>query len=436
MWSLYSLSRNQIELVNRNTIRIVLILGWISIIGILATQVIWVHKTFTNQDKEFNDRVHIALTKVTEDILAINEDFAAIYNPVTQISNNSFVVQMNDTLHPYLLESLLAQEFGRNSLSSDFEYGIYDCFTDSIVYGGKVSLNNSVDTISQDITGIKWDRDGHYFGVYFPNKSNDIILAMKQWIFTSVILLFVVFFFAYSMFVILRQRRLSEVRTDFINNMTHELKTPISTIALSTEVLLSGEIQKEPGRIKQYAEIIKNENDRLRMQVEKVLQIATLDKGEVELKSESVNMHLLIEKALVTLKILAQEKGGELHADFEAKYFLINGDKVHLTNVVYNIIDNAIKYSAKPIVRISTSSEGRYFNLQISDNGKGLSKEDCTRIFEKFYRVSQGNVHDVKGFGLGLYYVKRIVESHKGKVEVESELGKGSAFTLKLPYDR
>jgi two-component system phosphate regulon sensor histidine kinase PhoR len=251
-----------------------------------------------------------------------------------------------------------------------------------------------------------------------------------------VILLFVVFFFAYSMFVILRQRRLSEVRTDFINNMTHELKTPISTIALSTEVLLSGEIQKEPERLKQYAEIIKNENDRLRMQVEKVLQIATLDKGEVELKSESVNMHLLIEKALVTLKILAQEKGGELHADFAAKDFLIKGDKVHLTNVVYNIIDNAIKYSTKPIVRISTSSKGRYFNLQISDNGKGLSKEDCTRIFEKFYRVSQGNVHDVKGFGLGLYYVKRIVESHKGKVEVESELGKGSTFTLKLPYDR
>jgi len=422
--------------VNRNTIRLVMILGWISIIGILATQVIWVHKAFTNQDREFNDRVHISLTKVTEDILAMKEDAAYIYNPVTQISNNSFVVQMNDTLHPYLLESLLAQEFGRNNLSTDFEYGIYDCFTDSIVYGGKVSMNNSVDTISKDITGIKWDRDGHYFGVYFPNKSSDIISAMKQWIFTSIILFFVVFFFAYSMFVILRQRRLSEVKTDFINNMTHELKTPISTIALSSEVLLSEHFEKEPERLKQYAEIIKNENERLRRQVDKVLQIATLDKGEIEMKHEALDMHELLKRALVTLKILAQQKGGKLSADYSAINPIVRGDRVHLTNVIYNLIDNAIKYSSKPIIELRTHNEDQLFYLSVKDNGKGLSKEDSVRIFEKFYRVPQGNIHDVKGFGLGLYYVKRIMESHKGKITVDSKLGESSTFTIGLLNDR
>jgi len=422
--------------VNRNTIRLVMILGWISIIGILATQVIWVHKAFTNQDREFNDRVHISLTKVTEDILAMKEDAAYIYNPVTQISNNSFVVQMNDTLHPYLLESLLAQEFGRNNLSTDFEYGIYDCFTDSIVYGGKVSMNNSVDTISKDITGIKWDRDGHYFGVYFPNKSSDIISAMKQWIFTSIILFFVVFFFAYSMFVILRQRRLSEVKTDFINNMTHELKTPISTIALSSEVLLSEHFEKEPERLKQYAEIIKNENERLRRQVDKVLQIATLDKGEIEMKHEALDMHELLKRALVTLQILAQQKGGKLSADYSAINPIVRGDRVHLTNVIYNLIDNAIKYSSKPIIELRTHNEDQLFYLSVKDNGKGLSKEDSVRIFEKFYRVPQGNIHDVKGFGLGLYYVKRIMESHKGKITVDSKLGESSTFTIGLLNDR
>jgi len=422
--------------VNRNTIRLVMILGWISIIGILATQVIWVHKAFTNQDREFNDRVHISLTKVTEDILAMKEDAAYIYNPVTQISNNSFVVQMNDTLHPYLLESLLAQEFGRNNLSTDFEYGIYDCFTDSIVYGGKVSMNNSVDTISKDITGIKWDRDGHYFGVYFPNKSSDIISAMKQWIFTSIILFFVVFFFAYSMFVILRQRRLSEVKTDFINNMTHELKTPISTIALSSEVLLSEHFEKEPERLKQYAEIIKNENERLRRQVDKVLQIATLDKGEIEMKHEALDMHELLKRALVTLQILAQQKGGKLSADYSAINPIVRGDRVHLTNVIYNLIDNAIKYSSKPIIELRTHNEDQLFYLSVKDNGKGLSKEDSVRIFEKFYLVPQGNIHDVKGFGLGLYYVKRIMESHKGKITVDSKLGESSTFTIGLLNDR
>ncbi len=420
---------------SRKTIRIVLILGWISIIGILATQVIWVHKTFTNQDKEFNDRAYIALNNVTEEILALNKDSALIYNPVTQVSNNSYVVQMNDTLHPYLLESLLAAEFRRNSLSTDFEYGIYDCFTDSIVYGGKVSLENSVDTISKDITGIKWDRDGHYFGVYFPNKSNDVISGMKQWIFTSIILFMVVFFFAYAMFVILRQRRLSEVKTDFINNMTHELKTPISTIALSSDVLLNEDLQNDKARLKQYASIIKNENDRLRRQVDKVLQIATLDKGEVELKKESVDMHDLIEKALITLSILAKEKGGDITLDLMAAEHITRGDRVHLTNVVYNLIDNAIKYSTQPQVTLRSVNLNGEFCLKIQDNGMGLSKEDCSRVFEKFYRVSHGDVHDVKGFGLGLYYVKRILKAHRGKIEVKSELGQGSTFTVRLPYE-
>ena len=189
-------------IMDRSTIRIVIILGLISIIGIVSIQLIWVKKSFDNQDQVFNDRVHIALNSVTEKILTLNKDSADIYNPVMQRGNH-FRVQMNDTLHPVLLARLLTEEFTRNNLSRNFEYGIYDCFTDSIVYGGIVDIDSTTDSISRDITGIKWDQDGHSFGVYFPDKDIEIISGMKQWIFTSLTLLLVVLFFVYSMIVIL-----------------------------------------------------------------------------------------------------------------------------------------------------------------------------------------------------------------------------------------
>ena len=360
---------------DRSTIRIVIILGLISIIGIVAIQLIWVKKNFENQDQVFNDRVHIALNSVTEKILTLNKDSADIYNPVTQRGNH-FRVQMNDTLHPDLLERLLTEEFTRNNLSKHFEYGIYDCFTDSIVYGGIVSLDSTTDSISRDITGIKWDQDGHSFGVYFPDKNSDIISGMKQWVFTSFILLLVVLFFGYSMFVILKQKRLSEVKTDFINNMTHELKTPISTISLSSEVLMQEGIGQQPERLKQYAGIIKNENDRLKRQVDKVLQIATLEKGEVSLRKENLDMHAIISSALGTLQVMAAEKEGSIEVELAAEQYEIQGDRVHLTNVVYNLLDNAIKYSKQPEVQVSTESSSKYFILYFKDNGLGLARED------------------------------------------------------------
>ena len=195
-------------------------------------------------------------------------------------------------------------------------------------------------------------------------------------------------------------------------------------------------IAQQPDRLKQYAGIIKNENDRLKRQVDKVLQIATLEKGEVALRNETLDMHKIISSALETLQVMAQEKDGSIELDLEADRFEIQGDRVHLTNVIYNLLDNAIKYSKRPEVSLSTENSPKHFILYVKDNGLGLAREDRERVFDKFYRVSQGNVHDIKGFGLGLFYVKRILEAHRGKVSVTSELGQGSMFKVELPFNQ
>jgi len=194
---------------SRHYIRIFIILATVLLVGIIATQIVWVKRSYDHQDKEFRDRVHVALTRVTEEIQVLNKDSAYIQAPVEQISNNRFVVQMNDTLHPYLLENLLTSEFERSNLSQEFDYGIYDCFTDSIVFSRKVSLDSVSPYMSLDIQSIKWDKDGHYFGVYFPNKNSDLISDMRQWVISSFLLLLVAAFFAYAMFVILKQKKLS-----------------------------------------------------------------------------------------------------------------------------------------------------------------------------------------------------------------------------------
>lgn len=417
------------------TIYIFFFLAVISLSGVIITQIYWVKRAYSLQEKEFNDRVTIAMTSVVDRILTINKD-SAVVEPVQQISTNFFVANINDTLHPYLLESLLKEEFLLSNLGFDFEYGIYDCFNDSIVFGGKVKFNEPDVMGQQEEVSLqkRFNKDGHYFGVYFPEKESIILYKMDFWVFSSLVILLVVIFFAYAMALILRQKRLSEVKTDFINNMTHELKTPISTIALSSEVLTGPNIQNDPERLNRYATIIRNENNRLKAQVDRVLQVATLSPDKLKLKEEELDLHDIILKAVATFQLTAQEKNGFINTSLNAAHCIIKGDRVHITNIIYNLLDNACKYTeANPKVQISTSCDDQNLKITVSDNGIGIPAKELKNIFEKFYRVPTGNVHNVKGFGLGLYYVKTIVKAHNGKIVVQSELGKGTSFLVSLP---
>lgn len=436
---------------NRRLIGIFILLATISVAGIIATQIFWLDKAFKVQQsqidlrkaqelaeaKQFNDRVAIALTNVANEILTINNDPAKLFESVKQVRPNYFTVAINDTVHPYLLESLLKREFEQRNIGENFEYGVYDCFTDSIVFGNYVALDSDTSSSrgAAEVPQIKWEKDGHYFGVFFPDREPfEMQVASRPvstWAFSAIISFIVFLFFAYTVYLVLRQKRLSEMKTDFINNMTHELKTPISTISLSSEVLLGDGIENQPERRKQYAKLIYNENQRLRLQVDKVLQLASLDREKVQLQKEKIDLHRFIEEAKNAITMVRNADEVEISLQLNAAHHHIMGDPVHVSNIIHNLLDNAMKYSReKPQIQISSENENSWIVITVKDNGIGIPTKSIKYIFDKFYRVPTGNVHDVKGFGLGLFYVQQMMSAHKGKINVASKEGKGTTFKL------
>jgi len=234
----------------------------------------------------------------------------------------------------------------------------------------------------------------------------------------------------------LKQKRLSEIKNDFINNITHEFKTPISTISLSSEVLLQPNIILEPERLKNYAQIIKDENNRLKNQVDKVLQLATLEIDKLKLENELIDLHEIINETVKSFDLIIERQQGKITTMLGAKKSQVIGDRVHISNILFNLIDNAIKYSPEhPKIEISTDNYFSGIEITVKDNGIGISKENQKHVFEKFYRVPTGNIHNVKGFGLGLNYVKTIVTAYNGKIKVSSKEKEGSTFIIKLPFN-
>ncbi|MEO6168843.1 MAG: HAMP domain-containing sensor histidine kinase, partial [Chitinophagales bacterium] len=255
------------------------------------------------------------------------------------------------------------------------------------------------------------------------------------WIFSSFILLVVTFFFVYTIFIILRQFRLVEMQKDFVNNMAHEFKTPISTITISAETLSNPDIIHKPERLHSYVNIIKNETNRLRNQVDKLLQIAKMESDKIDLHEEEINLHELILELIPNLNIKIDELQGNINLRLDAKHCYILADRVHLVNILYNLVDNAIKYTEHaPIIEIHTWTEATDLCLSIKDNGIGIAEEHRKKIFDKFFRVPTGNIHNVKGFGLGLHYLKLVVTAHKWKIKLESEKNKGSTFIITIPW--
>ena len=321
----------------------------------------------------------------------------------------------------------------QQALIIDFEYGVYNCESEKMVYGNYISMKNKTVQIKKSELPL-WEKDKYYFCVLFPEKTMYLTSQMGIWLFFNGVLLIVCLFFGYALVIILRQKRFSEIQKDFINNMTHELKTPISTILVSASIIKKPEIIVNKDLVSNYTDIIVHETTRLKEQTDKVLQIALLDKEKVDFKFQRIDVHDSIQEVVESARLLITEKKGDINFHPEATNSIISGDTIHITNIINNIIDNAVKYCSKePDINISTFNTKKYVIVSIKDNGIGISKINRKKVFDKFYRVPTGNIHNVKGFGLGLYYVKTVVEGHKGKLTLKSEINMGSEIKVYLP---
>ena len=420
----------------RQRIRILILTGLLSIGGTLVLQLIWLQQAIDLGEREFNDRVFIALTEVVDEIQSMRGD-SALVEPVRQQASNFFVANLNDTLHPYLLESLLRSSFERAALNAPFDYAIYDCFSDSIVYGGRVGGANP-----EDSRPPRFEQDGHYFGIRFPDRRADILMSLDRWILASGLQLLVLGTFVFAVVLVLRQKRLSEIQEDFINNMTHEFKTPIASIASGAQLLLRDEIGQLPESRSRYLHLILAENNRMQRQVEKVMDMATLGKAADQITKTALSAVDWVREGTDAFLPQIQQLSGQLNVrlpeDASLGAHRLSGDRTHLDGVLSNLLDNAVRYrgDAPPNIEVTLQlkvGKQPQWVLTVTDAGIGIPKGHVQRVFERFHRVPTGDRHDVKGFGLGLHYAKTIVAAHGGHIDCISQEGKGATFIVQLP---
>ena len=338
-----------------------------------------------------------------------------------------------------IIDSLIKVELLKKGIETKYEYGVFNSYYNKLIFQKSGNYKNELlnNAHGFNLFPSSFISYPNYLMVYFPNEKRFLLLQMGGMLSVSVILIFVlIFLFTYTINTIIKQKKLSEMKNDFINNMTHEFKTPISTVSLACEALNDKEIPKSNELYNNYIGIINEENSRLGTLAEKILQTAIIDKGELKLKKETLNIHDIITEVIANIKIQVETRNGSIKAQLSANNSMLQADKIHMTNVIYNLLDNANKYTPEnPKLIIATENIANGITISIKDNGVGISKQNQKKIFEKLYRIPTGNIHDVKGFGLGLSYVKAIVDEHNGSINLESELGKGSIFRIFIQQD-
>ena len=345
---------------------------------------------------------------------------------------------IQERIDTVFLKEVMAITFAETGIGLDYKYAVKNSNLgkDKIIFGevdydpGRKKVYAQA-LFQNDLYGAK----PNYLYVYFPKRSGYLLRETGFTIIPTVILTaFLIAIFVYTIMVIFRQKKLSMIKNDFINNMTHELKTPISTISLASQMLEDGSIANTPQTVEHISRVINQETKRLSYQVEKVLQMAVFNEGKLKFKFKDFDVNKMIETVAANFELRVKNKNGTLTTEKLAVKPMINGDEVHITNVVFNLLDNAVKYSKEvPEIRLTTENIDNQVIISVQDKGIGISKEHHAQIFDRFYRVPTGNIHNVKGFGLGLSYVKKIVDSHNAKIKVESALNKGTKFTIFFP---
>ncbi len=462
----------------KRTINIIIILMSIALIGTAVVQSFWIRQSVIDLEKRFDDNVYRVLQNATEYLerekKKIEEEEAKDISIFSQTNAYGFTreevnsgefratknyvnrLSLENLIDKEALYDFIKKEMVSLGITAEYHYCIFslknqNCVITDDYYNIEVKPNNNsspafVDPPKELDFHDKNTYERGFFGtlkqprfeirMYFPNRRQFIWKkALPFMLLVFLFLLLILACFIYTIWEILRQKKVSEMKTDFINNMTHEFKTPIATISLATDSITSKKVIESPDRIKRFAQIIKQENGRMLSQVEKVLQMALIDKSNFELKIADLDLNEIITQAVGDSRLKVEKRGGTVELKLDAENHIIEGDRTHIMNMIYNLLDNANKYTPQePKIIVSTANKPNGVAVSIEDNGIGMSSDAKKHIFDKFYRVHTGNLHDVKGFGLGLSYVKSLMTAHKGQITVKSELNKGSKFTLFFPF--
>jgi two-component system phosphate regulon sensor histidine kinase PhoR len=403
-------------------LRRVIVLGTLVLVSVLVVQVYWFRKAFNIAERQFDHTVQVALMKVADSVSNEPE--------VKKLSSNFFFVATESQLNNKSLDSLLKKEFLLRNLDIDYELGVYNADDDTLVYGNYVEA-----TKKQLLEKENYDRiqagEPKNFAIYFPGKESYVVAQLDVWIFSTIVLLLMMCFFAYAIASLLREKRFAELKNDFIDNMTHEFKTPVTNIGITAEIIKK-KVSRQEG-VHVYLDILLKENEKLRQKIDQVLLGSSGDLLNRR-SLERVDIHQLIADCAETFQLKVHERKGNIHLAFNAKSTFILGDRELLTQAINNVIDNAEKYSKdQPNIVVKTHDRDRGILIEIEDKGIGIPHNLKEKVFEKFFRVQSGDVHNVKGFGLGLNFVQNVVRTHKGHVDLFSEMNEGTAVKIFLP---
>jgi two-component system, OmpR family, phosphate regulon sensor histidine kinase PhoR len=434
---------------------VITILILFSLLGLIFFQYMWIKSAKDIKDKQIEDNIvhaqYYAATVLTQE-----------KNPLMPLTRKSDMLFPGDKLQMQYFKPSVIKRFSRDEISDIIRMGFVKYNLKDYPFEFNVSVNsiNGDQVYSNDFYKYYLDSANNLnhvlplepaSGSSFENMSNEEFLSIivphqkgliwKEmiWFILGAILFTIIITTAFFITIrtLLKQKKLSEIKSDFINNMTHEFKTPLATISLAVDALKNEKVSGNKEKTDYFTGIIKEENKRMNKQVETILQAALLDKKEVQLNMKRLLAHDIIVNVLNNINLQVEEKGGKIDVELEAENDLIMADEVHFTNVINNLLDNAVKYSKDNLhIKLSTKNAGNHLKIKIEDNGIGMNKETLHRIFEKFYRAHTGNVHNVKGFGLGLSYVKTMIDAHHGTIKAESVLGKGSTFCILMPLPK